>query len=68
LVSVGERSGNLSVMLRSAAMLCEENGRDRMKQFLALIEPFAILIIGVAVGTIVIAIFLAVSSISDIPL
>jgi general secretion pathway protein F len=68
LVSVGERSGNLAVMLRSAAMLCEENGRDRMKRFLVLIEPFAILIIGVAVGTIVIAIFLAVSSIGDIPL
>jgi general secretion pathway protein F len=39
-----------------------------MKRFLVLIEPFAILIIGVAVGTIVIAIFLAVSSIGDIPL
>jgi len=68
LVGVGERSGSLSPMLRSAAVLCEENGRERMKRFLVLIEPIALLVIGAVVGTLTVSIFLAVTSISNIPL
>jgi general secretion pathway protein F len=68
LINVGERTGNLAGMLRSAAALCQESGRERLKQLMTLIEPAAILLIGSVVGTIVIAVFLAVSSINDIPL
>jgi len=68
LINVGERTGNLAGMLRSAATLCQESGRERLKQLMTLIEPAAILLIGSVVGTIVIAVFLAVSSINDIPL
>lgn len=67
LVDVGEKSGGLAAALRSAALLSEENGRDRMKRCLALVEPLAILVIGAAVGLIAIAIFLAVNSLSNIP-
>ncbi|MEI9988030.1 MAG: type II secretion system F family protein [Aliidongia sp.] len=68
LVGVGERSGSLPAMLRSAAGLCEENGRERMQRFLVLIEPIALLVIGGVVGTLTVSIFLAVTSISNIPL
>lgn len=66
LVRVGERSGELPAMLQSLARLCEESGRARMKQFLALLEPVAILLIGGAIGVIMIGIILAITSANDI--
>lgn len=66
LVRVGERSGELPTMLQSLARLCEESGRTRMKQFLALLEPVAILLIGGAIGVIMIGIILAITSANDI--
>lgn len=66
LIRVGERSGELPAMLQSLARLCEESGRRRMKQFLALLEPIAILLIGSAIGVIMIGIILAITSANDI--
>ena len=66
LVRVGERSGELPSMLQSLARLCEDSGRTRMKQFLALLEPVAILLIGGAIGVIMIGIILAITSANDI--
>ncbi|QDW66342.1 type II secretion system F family protein [Luteimonas granuli] len=66
LVRVGERSGELPAMLQSLARLCEEAGRRRMKQFLALLEPAAILLIGGAIGVIMIGIILAITSANDL--
>ncbi|HET6396418.1 MAG TPA: type II secretion system F family protein [Pseudoxanthomonas sp.] len=66
LVRVGERSGELPAMLRSLARLCEDSGRARMKQFLALLEPVAILVIGSVIGVIMIGIILAITSANDI--
>jgi general secretion pathway protein F len=66
LVRVGERSGELPAMLRSLAALCEDAGRSRMKQFLALLEPIAILAIGSVVGVIMIGIILAITSANDL--
>lgn len=66
LVRVGERSGELPAMLQSLARLCEESGRSRMKQFMALLEPVAILLIGSAIGVIMIGIILAITSANDI--
>jgi len=66
LVRVGERSGELPAMLRSLGRLCEDAGRVRMKQFLALLEPAAILVIGSAIGVIMIGIILAITSANDI--
>ena len=66
LVRVGERSGELPSMLQSLARLCEESGRGRMKQFLALLEPAAILVIGSMIGLIMIGIILAITSANDI--
>src|SRR5690606_27386872 len=66
LVRVGERSGELPAMLRSLAKLCENAGRIRMKQFLALLEPAAIMVIGGTIGVIMIGIILAITSANDI--
>lgn len=66
LVRVGERSGELPAMLQSLARLSEEAGRVRIKQFLSLLEPLAILVIGGAIGTIMIGIILAITAANDI--
>ena len=65
LVRVGERSGELAPMLRALATLYENAGRDKMKRFLLLLEPVAILLIGSIIGLIMIAIMLAVTSMNS---
>ncbi len=68
LIRVGERSGELPQMLRSLAALYTESGRNRMKRFLIILEPVAILIIGAVVGLIMGGIILAIMSANDISL
>ncbi|MDD2914406.1 MAG: type II secretion system F family protein [Gallionella sp.] len=65
LVRVGERSGALAPMLRALSTLHENAGRDRMKRFLLLLEPIAIILIGIVIGVIMVAIMLAVTSMND---
>lgn len=66
LVRVGEKSGNLDEMLRSLSEIYSRQSRQRMKKVLLLIEPIAILLIGGAIGTLIIAIILAITSANDI--
>lgn len=66
LIRVGERSGELPAMLQSLSQLCQEAGRSRMKQFLALLEPLAILVIGSVIGLIMIGIILAITSVNEL--
>lgn len=66
LIRVGERSGELATMLRALAELYENAGRNRMKRFLLLLEPMAILLIGGVIGVIMIAIMLAITSLNNI--
>jgi general secretion pathway protein F len=68
LIRVGERSGELAKMLRTLAALYETSGQERLKRFLILLEPVAILTIGIVIGTIMVAIMLAITSLSNIPL
>jgi general secretion pathway protein F len=68
LVRVGERSGELAAMLRSLAELYDESGRNRMKRFLTLLEPVAILLIGGVIGLIMTGIILAITSVNQISL
>jgi general secretion pathway protein F len=68
LIRVGERSGRLPEMLKSAAALAEEKGRDRIKRVMALLEPVAILVIGAVIGVIVISLFTAIASINNVRL
>lgn len=66
LIRVGERSGELAPMLKTLATLHETAGRERLKRFLILLEPMAILLIGGVLGTIMIAIMMAITSISTL--
>ncbi len=68
LVAVGEASGELPKLLSALARLYETTGRDRMKRALQLIEPLAIIVIGVVVGVIMTAIILAITSVNDVPI
>ncbi len=66
LIRAGEKAGELPRMLRSLAKLLEESGRVRMKRFLLLIEPIAILVIGGIIGIIITGVILAITSINQI--
>jgi general secretion pathway protein F len=68
LIQVGEDSGELPAMLRSLAKLYQDAGQQRMKRFLLLLEPAAILFIGLFVGGIVAAIMLAITSVNQVAL
>ncbi len=68
LVRVGERAGKLGTMLETLAKLYANQSQERMKKVLALIEPVAILLIGVTMGVIIIGVMLAITSANDIPL
>lgn len=64
LIRVGERSGELATMLRTLSSLHETAASERMKRFLILLEPVAILLIGAVIGTIMIAIMMAITGLS----
>ncbi len=68
LVRVGERSGQLAEMMRALAVLYEENGTRRMKRVLTVIEPLAVLAIGGVLGTIMIGLILAITSVNELVL
>ena len=65
-MKVGEQSGKLPAMLRSLARLSDTNVKTRMARFLALVEPFAILLIGAVVGVIMAGLILGITSVNDV--
>lgn len=65
LIRVGEQSGQLAAMLRSLAGLYQENSSRRLRRFLNLVEPMAILLIGGFLGLIMVGIILAITSINE---
>jgi general secretion pathway protein F len=64
LIRVGEKSGELAATVTTLGELSMDAGRNRMKRFLAIIEPAAILIIGAVIAFIMVAIMLAIYGIS----
>ncbi len=66
LIRVGEHSGNLPDMLHSLSSLYIQSGRNRMKRFLLLLEPVAIIVIGAIVGLVMAGIILAITSVNNI--
>lgn len=68
LVRVGERTSELPSMLKTLGKLYENTSRERMKRFLILLEPATILIVGCVIGFIMVAIMLAITSLSTITL
>ena len=64
LIRVGERSGQLPNMLGSLARLQTQAARQRAKRMLTLIEPAAILLIGGAIGFLLVSVMLAITGLN----
>jgi type IV pilus assembly protein PilC len=58
MIKVGEETGELGKMLKHVAEFYQGNVETFMKRFGTLIEPFMLIIMATAIGTIVIAIFM----------
>lgn len=66
LVAVGDKTGQLAQMLQAVANLHDTASKRRMKQVMTLIEPIAILIVGVLIGIMILGIVLAITASTDI--
>jgi len=58
MVSVGEEAGELDKMLDKVADFYEEDAEDIVSRLSSLLEPFLLGFLGLAIGTIIIAIML----------
>ncbi|HTY78060.1 MAG TPA: type II secretion system F family protein [Candidatus Bathyarchaeia archaeon] len=67
MVKVGEETGRLDEVLLKVGATYEADTRKSLKRLIALIEPGIILVMGLVVGFIVVAMLLAILSITDIP-
>ncbi|MBI4892377.1 MAG: type II secretion system F family protein [Acidobacteria bacterium] len=65
LLSIGEETGKLDAMFLRAADIYDTDTRAAIKRFTSLFEPLIILIMGVAVGVLILSMLLAISGIND---
>ena len=65
MVAVGEESGELANMLDNAAKFYEERVDATISRLATMFEPILIVVIGAIVGTLVIAMFLPIFSLSS---
>jgi general secretion pathway protein F/type IV pilus assembly protein PilC len=63
---VGDKTGQLAKMLSAVAALHDSACKRRMKQVLTLMEPIAILVVGVMIGIMILGIVLAITASTDI--
>jgi general secretion pathway protein F len=68
MVRVGEETGRLEETLLQVAASLEADTRKLVKRLIALAEPCIILLMGLVVGFIVVAMLLAILSVTDLPL
>ena len=58
MVSVGEETGRLDIMLARVAVILDRDFDARMSRILALLEPLLILLVGGIVGVILMSLYL----------
>jgi len=68
MIRVGEETGRLEEMLLKVAATFEADTRKLVKRLIALAEPCIILVMGLIVGFIVVAMLMAILSVTDIAL
>lgn len=68
MLKVGEKSGELAVMLGHVASHAAERHRTLQRRLVALIEPVSILLIGLVIGIIMVGVVLAMTSLTDVKL
>jgi general secretion pathway protein F len=66
LLTVGEETGRLDQMFSRMADIYEADTRTAIKQFTAIFEPLMILVMGIIVGSLILSMLLAISSINDV--
>ncbi|HEX5431595.1 MAG TPA: type II secretion system F family protein [Bryobacteraceae bacterium] len=66
LLSVGEETGRLDSMFNRMADIYENETRTSIRRFTALFEPLIILVMGLMVGTLILSLMLAITSINDV--
>ncbi|MDO4793132.1 MAG: type II secretion system F family protein [Filifactor alocis] len=65
MIAIGEESGNLEGMLEKTADYYDEELEAAMQQMVSLIEPIMIVVMGLLIGTIVIAMYLPMFSVFE---
>ncbi len=68
LLTVGEETGKLDAMFARMADIYEEETRASVKRFTAIFEPLVILVMGIIVGSLVLSMLVAITSINDVAL
>ena len=68
LIAVGDKTGQLAQMLSAVANLHDQSYKRKMKQVLTLMEPIAILVVGVMLGIMILGIVMAITASTDIPI
>ncbi len=66
MTSLGEETGKIGEMLEAAADELDRKSQARIKAFLSLLEPVAILLMGVVIGFIVVTMLSTILGINDI--
>lgn len=66
MVAIGEESGDLVDMFHKISQLCQEELESYTGKILLLMEPVMIVILGLILGTVIIAIYLPIFNLSDI--
>ncbi len=68
LLTVGEETGHLDTMFARMADIYESDTRSAIKRFTSVFEPIVILVMGIMVGTLILSMLLAITSINDVAL
>jgi general secretion pathway protein F len=63
---VGEETGRLDAMFARMADIYENDTRAAIKRFTSIFEPVVILVMGIMVGSLILSMLLAVTSINDV--
>ena len=66
LLSVGEETGHLDAMFNRMADIYENETRTAIRRFTSIFEPMIILVMGLMVGTLILSMMLAITSINDV--
>jgi general secretion pathway protein F len=66
LLSVGEETGHLDAMFHRMADIYEGETRTSIRRFTSLFEPLIILVMGLVIGSLILSLLLAITSINDV--
>lgn len=66
LLSVGEETGRLDAMFQRMADIYDNETRTAVRRFTSLFEPLIILVMGLLIGTLILSLMMAITSINDV--